>query len=645
MAILVAPIAFWHRERQNELAIIEAWQADGVVTAVNSVWLPPDWLPDSIADVIRPLFDRVDSVKLEAKDFTEITLAPLQRLGHLTNLELSRGEVSDAGFRPLGRLSGLKVLSLLEAPVNDEELERLAGLSQLEDLRLDNSTITDAGLASLSRMHNLHNLSLGTPNLRGDGLAQLRNIRSLEKLLIRSPALSDKAVQLVEQFKSLEELVLINTSIRSIRLEGLPNLRSIYLATNPLLASIDLDALPVLQEVQIDYDVSQIGPTANPALHLDGASMLKTVNLSGVVLNPTEIDAVLHLHYLSDLSFQNVRFPGGGSLKLESLPFLASLEFDNSNVSAIQVVDAPLESLTCVGNPNLESVRLERLPKLINVELTDSPHLTEIDLRQSNIRDELRVGPADDARPLASRNVELRIRGLGGPGRVMIRHAGPITADSLANLSRIPHLVSLGLGSECLHDDDLSCLSRLTDLEQLDLSNCNVGGEGLLHLRSLPALVHLYLERTPVSDEAVIEFQRAKPNVAVSYEPKKPAIDDLRQQVALVRNRLSTNIACKHQPEKLADRDFECLAALDCLTSLDLSGTHLTDAGLENLRRLPRLHDLVLRRTQVTDAAVRLLRQIPELQHVDIEETRITDDGRRALGSLVAKPIGDATVN
>jgi hypothetical protein len=114
-------------------------------------------------------------------------------------------------------------------------------------------------------------------------------------------------------------------------------------------------------------------------------------------------------------------------------------------------------------------------------------------------------------------------------------------------------------------------------------------------------------------------------------------VQDLRQQVALVRNRLAKGIECKMNPWKLADEDFACLEGLEYLDALDLSDTHLTDAGLEHLKRLPKLRELIVRGTQLTDAAVRTLKQMPALVHVDIEGTRITADGRRALGPLVAK--------
>ena len=43
------------------------------------------------------------------------------------------------------------------------------------------------------------------------------------------------------------------------------------------------------------------------------------------------------------------------------------------------------------------------------------------------------------------------------------------------------------------------------------------------------------------------------------------------------------------------------VADMENMTTLDLNGTQITDAGLVNLKVLPNLTDLILTDTQVTD--------------------------------------------
>jgi Leucine-rich repeat (LRR) protein len=640
VATVVAPVAFWNRERQDELSVIEALKTAGISANIHVAWFPPTWLPESLAKIalIRPLFDKVEWIATGGGQFTDVNIAPLERLAHLQSLQIEPGQINDAGFTALGRLSGLKYLYLDESRITDQQIEQLARLSQLEDLSLENAEVSNAGLVSLSRLRNLRSLSIFVPNLSSEGLDALRNLSKLESLTLQSIAFSDDAAQSIEQLKFLRSLTLNGTTLQNFRMAGMPELRSVCLSENRRLESVDLRALPALVNTAVEYRGSR-----GPALKLNLAPSTRFVQLEGVVLNSVAVDEIMRAPNLGQLILRNVQFSGRTRLDIKSPSCVWCIQVENSDLSEIHVADArALSHFICLRDPKLTSIRLEHLPDLSFLDLEDCPLLNDVDLREMKglARLQVYLNLSDDANVSASRSVRLQIGGLSevtSLAPLTIKHAGPISADSLTDLSKLHELNWLTLQSESLRDDDLSYLARLSALNWLDLSYCNIGGEGLTSLRPLPALARLDLSHTPVSDEAVAEFLRAKPNMAVNYEPKKPAMDDLRRQVALVRNRLSTEIACKVSPEKLADRDFECLAALDNLNSLDLSGTHLTDAGLEYLRRLPRLHDLVLRRTQVTDAAVRLLRQIPELQHVDIEETRITDEGRRALGPLIAK--------
>jgi hypothetical protein len=212
----------------------------------------------------------------------------------------------------------------------------------------------------------------------------------------------------------------------------------------------------------------------------------------------------------------------------------------------------------------------------------------------------------------------------------------------LSDLADLPRLQKLLLICPQLRDKDLAVLKLTNELRSLDLSRCNITGVGLAHLGVLSRFCVVDLRKTPVSDEAVAALQKVVPGLSVNFEPKKPVVQDLQQQVALVRNRLAKRIECKTDPWKLADDDFTCLEGLANLQDLDLSDTFLTDAGLEHLTRLPKLRELIVERTQLTDGAVRTLKQMPALVHVDIKGTRITDEGRRTLGPLVKKHNPDA---
>jgi hypothetical protein len=86
----------------------------------------------------------------------------------------------------------------------------------------------------------------------------------------------------------------------------------------------------------------------------------------------------------------------------------------------------------------------------------------------------------------------------------------------------------------------------------------------------------------------------------------------------------------------LTDDGAKCLARLQELRHLDLSGTAITDHGLAVLRDLPALETLNLSMTRVTDAGMAHLSSCDRLQRVELSGTRTGDDAIRVLAGKPA---------
>jgi uncharacterized membrane protein/mono/diheme cytochrome c family protein len=83
------------------------------------------------------------------------------------------------------------------------------------------------------------------------------------------------------------------------------------------------------------------------------------------------------------------------------------------------------------------------------------------------------------------------------------------------------------------------------------------------------------------------------------------------------------------------DRDLRALSPLGRnLTSLDLAGTAVTDAGLAALADMPNLRELHLDRTRVTDAGLAALRPLSHLEYLNLYGTAVTDAGLATLRPL-----------
>ncbi len=620
LALVIAPIASWHRESLREEEIIARLASECVrglavsETEVlynngsrvqekekvaglefGTVWSPPDWLPDGLAKigVFRRLFDRARWIAIRGDRFTDSTLGLLAELSHLENLEIAKGQVTPEGLQILSRLTNLRTLKLHETAINDQQLSELSGLAQLEFLELGNADVSDAGLAPLVRLHDLGVLWLADRRITGEGLLYLKAIPHLTGLVLEADGMTDKGLLALEQLPTLKGLTLSRMPLPRFRFAGFPQLVEFELSENLKLSSIDLRDAGPLTHVTIK-SVASDGQISYPKVRLGKVDGFQELHLVGATLDAADISLIAEAPRLWTLDLQNIRLAGTTSLTLGSQYRGTNISVGDSDFTQIRIEsDQSLRSLRCSRNPGLTAVRLIDMPGLESVELADNPRLLNL---------------ADGA---------------------------------LRDVERIPELRELHLSGSEVRDADLAPLAALPSLKTLDLSRCNISGKGLVSLVGLAPFSTVDLRRTPVSDEAVAALQKALPGLSVKFEPKKPVVQDLRQQAALVRNQLAKVIECKTSPWKLADDDFACLEGLANLDTLDLSDTHLTDAGLEHIRRLPRLRELILCRTQVTDAAVRTLKEMPALVHVDIEGTRITDEGRRALGPLAKKHAPD----
>ncbi|MBS0266244.1 MAG: hypothetical protein JSS02_30220 [Planctomycetes bacterium] len=72
----------------------------------------------------------------------------------------------------------------------------------------------------------------------------------------------------------------------------------------------------------------------------------------------------------------------------------------------------------------------------------------------------------------------------------------------------------------------------------------------------------------------------------------------------------------------------------DRLTSLSLSSTRVTDAGMADLLDLVRLEWLEIGNTEIGDPGLSNLRRMSKLEHLDLHGTRLTDAGLAHLAAL-----------
>lgn len=123
-----------------------------------------------------------------------LTDADFTALGHLPDLKRLRIiadlDVSAAGLKDLGRLTRLEMLTLdntsgkSKGGVTDETLGIIDRLRHLTSLNLEGHPITDAGLAHVRWPAGLVDLNLSGTKISDAGLASLKQITSLNRLVV-----------------------------------------------------------------------------------------------------------------------------------------------------------------------------------------------------------------------------------------------------------------------------------------------------------------------------------------------------------------------------------------------------------------------------------------------------------------------------
>lgn len=90
--------------------------------------------------------------------------------------------------------------------------------------------------------------------------------------------------------------------------------------------------------------------------------------------------------------------------------------------------------------------------------------------------------------------------------------------DCVGQLRHLPHLRSLTIANDTLHDSVLQHLGPLDQLREFAIYKADVTNAGLEHLKGLSQLQTLILLETKVTPEGVKKLQQALPNCTIRTE-------------------------------------------------------------------------------------------------------------------------------
>jgi len=175
-------------------------------------------------------------------------------------------------------------------------------------------------------------------------------------------------------------------------------------------------------------------------------------------------------------------------------------------------------------------------------------------------------GVTDAVAPLIAKHTDIMELYLNGTS------IGDATAE---DLEKMPNVWSFCANGTHITDVGLASLGRMPELSLVCLKSTRIRGHGLRHLSALDGL-DIYLEECPVSDDGL----------ALSL----PSLTNLR--------------GLQLSKTNVGDKGLASIDRCNCLESLSLDDTTITDETLELLAGLPELASLSIKGTKVTARAV-----------------------------------------
>lgn len=191
------------------------------------------------------------------------------------------------------------------------------------------------------------------------------------------------------------------------------------------------------------------------------------------------------------------------------------------------------------------------------------------------------------------------------------------------------HITRVSLAETSVTDDQLTEISRLSLLKELDLSKTKVSNVGVRYLPAFANLEILYLY--DCSDVTSLDgLQNLKKLTLLELDYLNVTNNEL-QHLAELKGLKTLSL---YVVSSVTDAGLVHLRELRNLKKLSLDGTKITDRGLDELKSLRNLEILSLSSNEITDDGLKTLQYFPKLEQLWLGYTKITDDGLAHLTPL-----------
>ena len=560
--------------------------------------------------------EEITSLSINSPNVTDAGLAPLEKMTNLERLQLDRCDnLTDAAMTHLRPLHNLRHLYIWIANITGAGLANLKDLTQLETLNLNScSRITDADLSNFVAMRNLEDIDLGGTQITDAGLKQLAALPRLSHLGLQNTRITDDGMSCLAGMKSLRSLDVGRTQLTDAGLERLSSLKELMQLSlyGTQITDAGLSVTKDMRRLALLNLWGCKGITDTGLTNLKGMRNLEALYLDDTNVTDAGLQNLEGLYRLAYLGLGQTRIGDAGIAHLKGLVALQMLRLENS-----QVTDAGLASLTDLTQLRLLYLNSCRITDAAVACLKNMRSLQTIDLRGVSIsnaalsdlkaalpKTQILVAPEtqNQAPPVQSEQSN-RAPATGPSPQAQgsdVRLEDATDAD-LAALKNPERITSLLINSRKVTDDGLSCLKKMSNLQQAWLYCNNLTDATLVHLAGLHKLNFLYIAATHITDKGLSDLK---------------GLTQLRY--------LDLLWGCSH----ITDSGLSALKDLTQLQDLNLQGcSQITDAGVACLAGMPELNSIGLSKSQVTDAGLAKFEGRTNLTWLDLSDTGIGDAG------------------
>lgn len=161
----------------------------------------------------------------------------------------------------------------------------------------------------------------------------------------------------------------------------------------------------------------------------------------------------------------------------------------------------------------------------------------------------------------------------------------------------------------------------------IDLRASWVTDSDLRRLAKMPALAHLDLSLTRITDQGMQELKNAAGIVELDLRFAEYVTDEGLAAIKGWKKLKRLNV----HGTKITDTTLEHISGITTLESLDIGSAMITDVGLERLVALPNLKELTMGGNELGDAGLQALRMMPGLTYLDLSGRQGTDSNVWAI--------------